>query len=77
MDNELLEYQLAFLLAVSMAEAGENAGALRIRITKYMDKLSKSDKSFYKEKEKRAYALSSIYAKANNMYFDMIRKEED
>ncbi|BET98118.1 hypothetical protein [Xenorhabdus taiwanensis] len=73
MDNELVEYQLAFLLAISMAEAEENAGDLRARITKYMDKLFKSDKSLHKEKHARA--LSSIYAKADNMYFDMIRKE--
>ncbi|PHM65946.1 hypothetical protein [Xenorhabdus kozodoii] len=74
MDNELLEHQLAFLLAISMAEAGEDAGALRERLTKYMDKLFKSDKSFHREKHARA--LSSIYAKADNMYFDMIRKED-
>ncbi|PHM65277.1 hypothetical protein [Xenorhabdus sp. KJ12.1] len=74
MDNELVEYQLAFLLAISMAEAGENAGDLRARITKYMGKLFESDKSF--GKEKRAQSLSSIYGKADNMYFDMIRKED-
>ncbi|MBD2782715.1 hypothetical protein ID852_20030 [Xenorhabdus sp. 42] len=74
MDNELIEHQLAFLLAISMAEAGENAGDLRARITKYMSKLFESDKSFHREKH--ASALLSIYGKADKMYFDMTREED-
>ncbi|NHB94446.1 hypothetical protein [Photorhabdus cinerea] len=70
MDKELLEHQLAFLLAISMAES-EDAVALRTRITSYMGKLAESDKSMVGKS--KAEALLSLYGKADNIYFKIIK----